>query len=57
MSRKTLTLIKLLVISFFLIVGIILWARRNEPKTLVYPASSVIRAPLPLTDTTRHDMK
>jgi hypothetical protein len=51
MRRKLVTAFELLVISFLLIAGVITWSRRNEPKTVVYPASGIVRAPLAPHDT------
>ena len=57
MRRKLVTAFELLVISFFLIGGVMLWLKRKETKTLVYPASRVVQSPLPLPDTTQKELK
>ncbi len=58
MLRKTVTALELIVIGFFLIMGVVVFANRNKPTRLDYPAASVVSAPLPLPpDTPRTRQK
>jgi len=54
MFRKAVTAVELVVIGFLLVMGVVVFANRNKPQRLAYPAATVVRAPLPLpADTPR----